>query len=80
MLSVLGLAFLTGVHQYYFCYPCQISPIMFLLYHSAEMLPCHCTLPFITAHCNARAYPFQPFLCFPKLIQIKYILLHAGCN
>ena len=51
MLLVLALAFLTGVHQYYFCHPCQFSPIMSVLYHSAEMLTCHVTLPLITAQC-----------------------------
>lgn len=48
---MLSLAFLTGVHQYYFCHPCQFSPIMSALYHSAEMLTCHITLPLITAPC-----------------------------
>jgi len=40
VLSMLFLAFLTDVHQYYFWHPCQFSPIMSTLYHSAEMLTC----------------------------------------
>ena len=51
LFSMLSLAFLTGVHQYYFCHPCQFSPIMSALYHSAEILTCRATLLLFTAQC-----------------------------